>query len=354
MVAALLLGMPHGLHRHADLASQAGLSVATVDRVINGRPGVSARAVRAVERAQLELDRQQTQLRLGSRSLVLDLVMQAPERFSDAVRTALEAELPGLRPATVRARFHLRETGRVADLVAQLDRIGIRGRMSDGVLLKAPDDPEVGAAVDRLHGRGIPTVTLVTDVQGCRRLAYVGPDNAAAGATAAYLVDQWARGDHGPVLVTLSRRDFFGERERLDGFRAALDRGGVRREVLVLADADGLDEGMTGLVREALDERHDVAAVYSIGGGNRGIAAELAAAGVRPRVFLGHDLDADNLALLRSGVLHAVLHHDLRADVRRAVHQLLRAHRLLPGAPTSIAAPVEIITPHNIPPRLSA
>ena len=49
--------MPHGPHRHADIASQAGLSLATVDRVINGRAGVSARAVRAVEQAVLDLDR---------------------------------------------------------------------------------------------------------------------------------------------------------------------------------------------------------------------------------------------------------------------------------------------------------
>ena len=46
-------------------------------------------------------------------------------------------------------------------------------------------------------------------------------------------------------------------------------------------------------------------------------AGELAAAGVRPRLHLGHDLDADNLTLLRRGVLHAVLHHDLRTDLAR-------------------------------------
>ncbi|MFN8046838.1 MAG: LacI family DNA-binding transcriptional regulator [Dermatophilaceae bacterium] len=344
--------MPHGPHRHADIASQAGLSVATVDRVLHARAGASARAVRAVEQAVLDLDRQATQVRLGARSLVVDLVMQAPARFSTAVREALEAELPGLRPATVRARFHLRERGSVADLVAILDRIGTSGRVSDGVLLKAPDDPEVAAAVDRLAARGIPTVTLVTDVRGCARLAYLGPDNSAAGATAAYLVSQWLGDRSGCVLVTLSRTAFFGERERLEGFRAELARRAPGREVVVLADADGLDEGMTGLVRDLVTRRRDIAAVYSAGGGNRGIVAELAAAGVHPRPHVGHDLDADNLALLRSGSLHAVLHHDLRADLGRAGRQLLRAHRLLPGAPTSTAAAVQVVTPHNLPARL--
>ncbi len=344
--------MPHGSHRHVDIATQAGLSVATVDRVLHRRPGVSARAVRAVEHALLELDRQESQLRLGVRSLVLDLVMQAPDRFSAAARDALEAELPRLRPATVRARFHLRESSSVAELAAVLDRIGTRGRVSDGVLLKAPDDPTIAVAVDRLAARGIPSVTLVTDVRECGRLAYVGPDNAAAGATAAYLVRQWLGEAPGCVLVTLSRTAFFGERERLEGFRRELAASDPGREVVVLSDADGLDAGMTGLVSALLATRRDIAAVYSVGGGNRGIAGELAGAGVSPRLHLGHDLDADNLVLLRRGVLHAVLHHDLRTDLGQACRQILRSHHLLAGAPTSIAAPVQIVTPHNIPWRM--
>ena len=90
-------------HRVADIAEQAGLSEATVDRVLHGRPGASPRAVRAVEQAVAELDRQASALRLGARSLVLDVVMQAPDRFSGEVTAALESQLSGLRPAAVRA-----------------------------------------------------------------------------------------------------------------------------------------------------------------------------------------------------------------------------------------------------------
>jgi LacI family transcriptional regulator len=71
------------------------------------------------------------------------------------------------------------------------------------------------------------------------------------------------------------------------------------------------------------------------------------------RVFVGHDLDADNVALLRDGTLSAVLHHDLRADMRGAIRQVLRHHRMVPGAPTSVAAHPQVITPYNVPPRLA-
>ena len=99
---------------------------------------------------------------------------------------------------------------------------------------------------------------------------------------------------------------------------------------------------LTGNVPEAA--RHHAVAVFA--------AAALASAGVGAVPFVGHDLDADNLALLRTGVLTAVLHHDLRADLRAALTQLLRAHRLLPGAPTSVPSAPQVVTPWNVPPRL--
>jgi LacI family transcriptional regulator len=67
---------------------------------------------------------------------------------------------------------------------------------------------------------------------------------------------------------------------------------------------------------------------------------------------VGHDLDADNVELLQSGALTAVLHHDLNADARNALRQLLRYHRLVPGAPTSVRANVEVVTRFNVPARL--
>lgn len=339
-------------HRIVDVAEQAGLSAATVDRVLHGRGGASPRAVRAVERAVAELDRQATSLRLGARSLVIDVVMQAPDRFSGEVRTALESELTGLRPAAVRARFHLRESGTVADLVATLDAIGRRGRTSHGVLLKAPDDPAVVVAIDALTERGIPVVTLVTDVHGSRRIAYAGPDHVSAGRTAAQLVRHWGARRSGTVLVTLSRSTFFGERTRVEAFVDEMAREAPGLEVRRVTDGDGLDVSTAAVVTAELARVDDLVGVYSVGGANRAIHAALTAKGVTPAVFVGHDLDPDNLDLLRTRAIDLVLHHDLRDDARNAIRSVLRHHRLAPGAATSIASGVQVVTRHNIPARM--
>lgn len=333
-------------HRVRDIAVQAGLSETTVDRVLNGRAGVSARARRQVEQAMHDLDRQATQIRLGGRTLVIDLVMQAPSRFSGAVRTALESSLPGLRPAVLRARFDLSETASAAELIATLDKVRARG--SQGVILKAPDEPEVVEAVAKVVAAGIPVVTLVTDLPGSRRLAYVGIDNRSAGATAAYFLTQWLGDDPGSVLVTLSRGSFRGEEEREMGFRSTLRKLSPGRAVVELAETDGLDTTMHGQAVAALTADPTINAVYSIGGGNSAIVQAFADLERPYRCFVAHDLDADNLALLRSGALSVVLHHDLPTDLHRACQHLLHAHRLLPNVP-STPSNLHPITPYNVP-----
>jgi len=233
-----------------------------------------------------------------------------------------------------------------------LDRIRMRG--SQGVILKAPDLPEIITACWRLTRAGIPVVTLVTDLPGSQRLAYVGMDNRAAGATAAYLMGHWLGDRPGNVLVTLSRDFFRGEEEREMGFRSAMRSRYSNRHLVEIDNSDGLDETMRGLVLGALETDPDINEVYSIGGGNMATVEAFASIGRTYAVFVAHDLDQDNTRLLRSGRISAVLHHDLNLDMRRACHAIMHAQKALPGPAHSWPSNIHVITPYNMPtPALS-
>lgn len=338
--------MAHHPYRIREIAEQSGLSLATVDRVLNERPGVRASTAEEVRRAIVDLDRQREQVRLAGRTFLVDLVMRAPRRFAAEVRGALEAELPMLAPAVVRSRFRLREEGPVAEVAATLDDIARRG--SHGVLLKAPDHPVVVEAVDRLVARGVPVVTLATDLPLSRRLAYVGIDNRAAGATAAYLLTRMSPASTAPVLVTLSSTSFRGEEEREAGFRSTMRELAPERPLREVSETDGLDASMLRAVGAVLDAEPDLTCVYSIGGGNTAVLEAFAARGRTPAVFVGHDLDADNVTLLRRHQITAVLHHDLRADAQQACRLLLQWHGALPGRASSAPSAIRVVTPYNV------
>ena len=154
-----------------ELALQAGVSLATVDRVLHRRPGVHPSTQRRVEQAHAELQRQQQQLGLKGRRFLIDLVMEAPVRFSRIVRDALGLAMRRTQPAVFRARDHLAETMRVPDMVAVLDGIARRG--SHGVLLKGGRLVEIPAslkvlAVDKTGTltEGRPRVVEVVPLNG--------------------------------------------------------------------------------------------------------------------------------------------------------------------------------------------
>jgi LacI family transcriptional regulator len=335
-------------YRIREIAAQAGLSEATVDRVLHQRGGVRDSTVREVRQAIADLDRQRSQVRLGGRTFMVDVVVQAPPRFSGAVRAALEAELPGLRPAVIRARFHLLDGPSVSDLAAVLERVR-RGR-SHGVILKAPDVPEIVAAARRLD---IPLVTLVTDLPASPRVAYVGIDNRAAGATAAYLIQQWLADRAGDVLVVRGHGSYRGEDEREMGFRAEMRARAPGRRLLEVVDAEDRAHAVRAGIRTVLADNASVRAIYSLYAGAGGTAAVLAAFAAEDRpydVFVAHDLDPENTVLLRERKLSAVLHHDLRTDLRRACHAIMQAQGALPGPIRTNPSAVQVITPHNAPP----
>ncbi len=330
-----------------EIARHAGISTATVDRVINNRAHVSPQTKTRVARAISELERQEQQIATQGQQMFFDFVIEAPARFSREVKAAANAVMDQFGAAVCRPRFTAQEIMLAANVVQTLERIIKRG--SHGVCLKARDVPVIRAAVDRVMAAGIPVVTLVTDIQDTARTAYVGLDNASAGRTAAYLIGEYLGHHKGTVLTTRSNDRFLGEEERETAFAAALQARHPQLRIVSTSGGAGVHYETTKDLTRLIDQLDDLRAVYSMGGGNRTILDLLDPHRLAPQVFVAHDLDLDNRALIAEGRINFVLHHDLRTDMQRVFGAFLQPQNLGVNDAGLLVSPVQVITPENVP-----
>jgi LacI family transcriptional regulator len=334
-----------------DIANTAGVSLATVDRVLNDRPGVRGVTKAKVEAAIAAIGyvRDVAAANLA-KSRVYPLVFILPEGDNPFMR-GLEAEVrrAGLHSAVERTRLSVATVPAFngAALARAIDA-AVADNVS-GIAAVAVDAPEVLSAIGRAYEAGIPVVTLVSDLANSGRDHFVGVDNIAAGRTAGSLMGRFLGGRPGPVAVLAGSMRVRDHGERLEGFLAAMSAMPLARPILpVLEGQDDPDLSFT-LIAECLAAVPDLAGIYSLGAGNRGLIKALAAVGHTDVCVIAHELTTETRAALESGLVDAVLNQDAGHEVRSAIRVLRAKADGLPVIAAQERIRLDIFIKDNLP-----
>ena len=105
----------------------------------------------------------------------------------------------------------------------------------------------------------------------------------------------------------------------------------------------------SSVLHRAVGNLDHLCAVYSMGGGNHTILNALEQNGLRPDIFIAHDLDKNNRAPMKAGRLSFVLHHDLGVDLENVFHAFLYNHKLTKVPLMTAISNVQVVTPQNVP-----
>lgn len=331
-----------------DVAKAAGVSPATVDRVLNDRDGVRSRTRDVV----LHTARQ-----MGYISGADDAAAASPDKIK------LVFLLPAGTNAFIDALHRQIEANAESrvDIALQIERIegfnpqslaerllALRG-LAQGVGLIAQDHPLVREAIRTLSQAGVPVVALASDIHGVPRLAYVGIDNRQAGRLAGQLMGRLLPA-HQPARAALfaGSLSYRGHEEREMGFRHILREEFPHIQILELREI--MDDRVKAMeeTNALLDQHPDLAGIYSVGGGTSGIAAALKARGVAQSVILiGHEATESNKRLLLDGTLDAVIDQNPRVEAREALNILAAAVR---GKPYVFIPPrLQLVLKENLP-----
>lgn len=332
-----------------DVAKEAGVSAATVDRVLNNRAGVRARTREIVIETARRLGYlSPTQADLGvavGRLIRLDFIL--PLGTNSFIRMLLEQlKAQGATRSELDVNIHAIEGFNPDTLAATLRTL--EGR-TDGVGVVALDHPTVREAIRALSEKGVKVVTLATDVLYVPRVAYVGVDNRQAGRLAGLLLGRLL-GSREPQKVAMfaGSLSYRGHQEREMGFRHVLGEEFPNISIVELREMlddreRAYDEASTLLGRHA-----DLAGIYNIGAGNQGIAKALQEAGRQHSVvMIGHELSDGTKRLLLDGTMDAVIDQNPRVEAREALNILTHAVRETPyeGHPPRL----HLILKENIP-----
>ncbi|NVP55195.1 substrate-binding domain-containing protein [Mycoplana rhizolycopersici] len=330
-----------------DIAREAGVSSATVDRVLNNRNGVKERTREVV----MEAARRLGYVSAGSPAglvdsrVRLDFVLPAgTNTFIANLLQQLESQAAA-RP-DLDVRIHSIE-GFNPDTLARTLRELHGQTMGVGVI--ALDHPTVREAMRSLSAAGVPIVTLVSDILHVPRIGYIGIDNRAAGRLGGYLLGRFlGHGVKRKVALFAGSLSYRGHEEREMGFRHIIADEFPDLEVVELReirdDRDRAFEEATALFR-----RHpDLAGIYNIGAGNSGIGRALVESGLaRDLIFVGHELTEHTKTLLLSGVMDAVIDQNPRVEAREALSMLGLTAK---GRPIDYHPPrLQVIFRENIP-----
>lgn len=334
-----------------DIATRAGVSPATVDRVINKRPGVRALTVRRVLEAAVELD-------YLPEEALLEFVRPEPMR------------LIFLLPSGTNPYLHLLgDTIKAAGALPSHDNLRIQcffidsfnpsaltealkhyGAKADGIAFMAIDHPLVRETASALRAAGKHVVTIISDISSASRTAYVGLDNRAIGRTAAYLLGRLSRQHSGEVALIAGSRTYRAHEEREMGFLGLMEQSFPGVSVIGVREGhDNREENYRHTLR-LLSDYPNLIGIYNVGGASDGIARALREMHRDQEiVFIGHGITPDTRALLVEDTMDVVITQSPDVLVRNVLQIFTNIRRGDSPEAGVLPLTMEVIVKENLP-----
>ena len=159
-----------------EIAALAGVSRGTVDRVLNDRGAVNPETAEKIRKIAKELDYKPNRaglvLAAQKKRLKLGVILfSTGNPFFQDVLTGINEkaeELAGYNCTVITKQISF-------GVEAQLQAVKeLLAEEVNGIAMTPYNDERIRDCINTLYGQGIPVVTLNTDIENSRRIAYVG------------------------------------------------------------------------------------------------------------------------------------------------------------------------------------
>lgn len=225
-----------------QIAQLAGVSRGTVDRALNNRGNVKPEVERRIREIAWQLgytpNRAGKALAYQRRRIRFGVVVNAQgNEFFDQVLQGIQTAVGEYADFGIGLEICMGKGYEVEQQLEQLEQL--RQKKVSAVAITPINLPQIAEKIDQLMGEGIPVLTLNSDIEGSKRLCYVGCNYYQSGVTAGGLLRLMRPVGARAGIITGSVK-MLGHNRRISGFshllRTLPDAG-------VVDLAESLDDG---------------------------------------------------------------------------------------------------------------
>jgi LacI family transcriptional regulator len=336
----------------SDVAKQAGLSISTVNRVLNEPTKVRQETVYMVLQAAeavgfYGLGTIKSQLNARRPKYRFGFLLLQPTRTYYRMLGAAISEIANLfEGSDIDALVAYAEDLSPQHVAGKLLELG---KSCQAMAVVAAVHPLVQQAVDKLQEDGVPVFGLISQLSATGNVNYVGLDNWKVGRTAAWAIANICK-KPGKVGILVGNHRFRCQEMNETGFRSYFREFApdfTLLEPLATFETSAVAEELT---EKLVGEHPDLTGLFVAGGGISGVISALRSSGKAGTIItVGHQLmDNTRLGLL-DGTLSMIINTPTEKFIHETVLAMIKACET--GAEQgkqTIVIPFEIYTRENI------
>ena len=335
-----------------DLARAAGVSVSTVNRVLNDadrvRQPTRERVLQAAQQIGFYGIGSIEHSVIGGRDTarIGILLQQGSRTFYRNLGDALRRAATAYPDANVVLSLEYLDDLSPENVAARLTSLG---DTCESVALVAAEHPLISDAVDDLLREGVPVIGLIAPLSARGNVGFVGLDYWKVGRTAAWTFDRMIK-KPGKIGILVGNHRYRNQELNESGFRSYFREHAA--DVSLLEPLATYESAAVAreLTEHLLTDHPDLAGLFVSGGGVTGAVAGLRALPRRKDfVAVGYELFDTTRAALIDGTLTLVISHPLDTLARETVATLIRAKKAgTEAGALQVSLGFEIYTPENV------
>ena len=338
----------------AQVAKVAGVSLSTVDRVLNGRAPVRIDTAKHIQAVAESLNFQGAGIireRVQGKRIRhrLGFLLEQPDSAFYQTLGSYLADATADKPRECESA--------VVEYMSDLSPEAVSKRLRDlgtrvsAIAVVSADHALINKEIDDLRKKGVPVFALISDLSTPSRAGYAGLDNRRVGRTAAWFITKMAKMP-GKIAISVGSHRFQCQELCEMSFRSYMRENAPDFELLeplvTLESNELAEEGM----RELMYRHPDIVGVFVAGGGAEGVIRALkdhskGFDGIAP-VGVARELTRGILDGLHGGYMSAVLSHPLYTLAHRLLDGMILALDNPSSGLQQLVVQMDIQTPDSI------